>query len=44
METKLPEKKTVTRPEYLAELERHRIVPDLIKMVTGSGAAENPRS
>jgi predicted AAA+ superfamily ATPase len=35
METKLPEKKIVTRPEYLAELERHRIVPDLIKMVTG---------
>ena len=27
--------KTVSRPEYLAELERHRIVPDLIKMVTG---------
>jgi predicted AAA+ superfamily ATPase len=35
METKLPPKKTVSRPEYLAELERHRIVADLIKMVTG---------
>ena len=35
METKLPPRKVVSRPGYLAELERHRIVPDLIKMVTG---------
>ena len=33
--TKPPPKKIVSRPGYLAELERHRIVPDLIKMVTG---------
>lgn len=29
------ENKIISRPDYLAALERHRITPDLIKMVTG---------
>jgi predicted AAA+ superfamily ATPase len=27
--------KTISRPDYLVDLERHKIAPDLIKMVTG---------
>ena len=29
------EKRTIKRPSYIAALERHRIAPDLIKIVTG---------
>ena len=31
----MPENKIIPRPDYLAALERHKIAPDLIKMVTG---------
>jgi len=31
----IPEKKTISRPDYFASLERHRLTPDLIKIVTG---------
>ncbi|MDR0442211.1 MAG: ATP-binding protein [Treponema sp.] len=31
----MPENKEIFRPDYFADLERHRVAPDLIKMVTG---------
>ena len=31
----MPEKKIIPRPDYLDNLERHRVTPDLIKIVTG---------
>ena len=31
----MPEKRIILRPNYLADLERHRVASDLIKMVTG---------
>ena len=31
----MPEKTVIERPDYLADLERHKIAPDLIKIVTG---------
>jgi len=31
----MPENKTILRPDYFACLERHRLAPDLIKIVTG---------
>jgi predicted AAA+ superfamily ATPase len=35
METDIPENQIISRPDYLAALERHRVAPDLIKIVTG---------
>ena len=31
----MPENRLILRPGYLSELERHRVVPDLIKIITG---------
>jgi predicted AAA+ superfamily ATPase len=31
----MPENTVIHRPDYLAALERHRVAPDLIKMITG---------
>jgi predicted AAA+ superfamily ATPase len=35
LEGAVGEKRVISRPGYLAELERHRVAPDLIKIVTG---------
>jgi predicted AAA+ superfamily ATPase len=35
METDVLENQVISRPDYLAALERHRVAPDLIKIVTG---------
>lgn len=35
MDSNLPVKKIIPRPDYIGELDRHRKLPDLIKIITG---------